>query len=384
MVQKEKKVAIVYDWIDKWGGVERLLLVLHHMFPSAPFFTSYVDLQSARWARGIHIKSSFIQHLPRFIKKSRLLSFFFYPLAFESFDFSEYDTVISVSSSFAKSIITKPNTHHICILLTPTRYLWLYPTQYLGVFLVSISAKIIDFFKKWDKIASRRPDNTIAISHEVSKRCLKYYGFCPPVIYPPFDLQYWVKVKKSILDSNYSQNTNVTHLKQFYLVVARLEPYKKVDVVIRAFKGRKDHLVVVGKGSLLQKMKRRAGKNVLFMEDLSDEDLGSLYSNAQALIMPQHEDFGYVALEAQFFGCPVIAYDKGGSKETIMDGKTGIFFHEQTHTKIRAALERWDKISYNLRHHTRQYGEENATFFSKEHFEKSLYRIINCDKPKQA
>ena len=168
-------------------------------------------------------------------------------------------------------------------MLTPTRYLWLYPTQYLGVFLVSISAKIIDFFKKWDKIASRRPDNTIAISHEVSKRCLKYYGFCPPVIYPPFDLQYWVKVKKSILDSNYSQNTNVTHLKQFYLVVARLEPYKKVDVVIRAFKGRKDHLVVVGKGSLLQKMKRRAGKNVLFMEDLSDEEMEKFHSQFQKL-----------------------------------------------------------------------------------------------------
>ena len=135
---KNKKIAIVYDWIDKWGGVERVLLTLHDMFPQAHFYTSYYDSYSAPWAKNLKIKTSFIQHLPNFIKKNRIFSLFLYPYAFESFDLSEYDIVISVSSSFAKSVITKPCTLHISYLLTPTRFLWLYPEIYTNNFFKKI------------------------------------------------------------------------------------------------------------------------------------------------------------------------------------------------------------------------------------------------------
>ncbi|VVA43883.1 Glycosyltransferase family 4 protein [Candidatus Roizmanbacteria bacterium] len=366
----QKKVAIVYDWIDKWGGVERVLLTLHEMFPDATFYTSYYDKEKADWAKDLKIKTSFLQNFPSFIKNSRILSFIFYPFAFESFDFSEYDLVISITSSFAKAIITKPGTRHICYLLTPTRYLWSHERDYLGnKFIKYLLSGLLNMFKNWDKVASQRPDKIISISETVRERCKKYYNRDSEVIYPGFDEEYWNNIKSKVK----SQKSKIQlKSKKFFLVVSRLEPYKKIDLALQSFNRLKYSLVIVGKGSQKNKLKQIAGKNIIFLSKLSDIELGDLYSKAQALIMPQEEDFGYVSLESQFFNCPVIAYKKGGAVETIIDRKTGLFFEDQTEQSLCKTVERFNKIKYNLKVGVKEFGAKNVEKFSKAIFIKKI------------
>lgn len=375
-----KKIAIVYDWLDKWGGVERVLLTLHEIFPQAEFFSSYYDKKAAAWAKDFAIKTSFIQKLPNFIKNNRLLSLPFYPLAFESFDFSSYDLVISVSSSFVKSVITKPSTFHVCYLLTPTRYLWVYPEEYKKSFLKKIFFSLYAaYFRKWDFIASKRPDYYISISETVKKRLKKYYQRDSEVIYPPFDIEYWRNIKSKVKSQSrvHLETKPQLKTKNFFLIVSRLEPYKKVNLVIKVFNKLKENLAIVGKGTELNQLKKIAKQNIFFLQDLTDEQLAYLYQNAKALIMPQEEDFGYVSLEAQFFGCPLIAYKKGGATETIIKEKGGIFFEKQTEKDLIKALEKFHIISYTLKNNALKYGAINAEQFAKDIFKIKFTDYIN-------
>jgi glycosyltransferase involved in cell wall biosynthesis len=376
---KSERIAIVYDWIDKWGGVERVLLTLHEMFPQADFYTSYFDQRTASWAKDLKIKTSFLQNFPNLIKKSRILSFIFYPFVFESFDFSNYDLVISVTSSFAKSIITKPGTKHLCYLLTPTRYLWSHQKDYLRNQLVGyLLGGYLALVKKWDWVAGQRPDKIISISEIVKKRCLRYYQRESEVIYPGFDINYWKNIKDKISNiKTIDQISKILRNKKYFLVVSRLEPYKKVDLVIKVFNKLDDVLIIIGEGTEEKKLKNMAGKKIIFLSKLSDDELGIFYSNAQALIIPQEEDFGYVSIEAQFFGCPVIAYKKGGATETIRDGKTGIFFANQNERSLRKAIERFNKIKYNLKKSVLKFGLKNMERFDKKIFEKRFVESIN-------
>ena len=365
-----KKIAIVYDWIDKWGGVERILLTLHKMLPNAIFYTSYFDQETASWAKDLNIKTSFLQKFPSFIKKSRILSFPFYPFIFESFNFSNYDLVISVTSSFAKSIITKPGTRHLCYLLTPTRYFWSHQDDYLRNKLINyLVGGYLDYIKKWDYVTAQRPDKIISISETVRNRCLKYYKRDSEVVYPGFDLDYWQKIKLKINNEKLKVQLKI---KNYYLIVSRLEQYKRVDLAIKVFNKLNKHLIIVGAGSQKDKLKQIASDNITFQSKLSDFELGNLYSNAQALIMPQEEDFGYVSLEAQFFGCPVIAYKKGGATETVIDGKTGIFFNRQKEMSLRRAIERFNRIEYNLKESILKLGLKNIERFSRVGFGKEF------------
>ena len=374
----QKKIAIVYDWIDKWGGVERVLLNLHEMFPEAVFYTSYFDEIKAEWAKDLNIKTSFLQKFPDFIKKSRILSFIFYPFAFESFDFSGYDLVISITSSFAKSIITKPRTKHICYLLTPTRYLWSHKQDYIKNNLINyLISGYLDMFKNWDLVVSQRPDKIISISETVRERCKKYYKRDSEVMYPGFDVEYWKGIKSEIRNPKFETNSKFKILNsKFFLVISRLEPYKRVDLAIKVFNRLNKQLVIIGEGSQEKKLKQIAGKNITFLSKLSDVELGSFYSSAQALIMPQEEDFGYVSLEAQLFGCPVLAYKKGGVLETIIENKTGIFFDNQDERSLSQAIERFNKIEYNLKSEAREIGLSNVEKFSKEKFINKFIKLI--------
>ena len=365
---KYKKIAIVYDWIDKWGGVERVLLTLHEMFPEATFFTSYFDKEKAGWAKNLNIKTSFIQRLPNFIKRSRILSFIFYPFTFESFDFGEFDLVISVTSSFAKSIITRPGTKHICYLLTPTRYLWSHEKEYFNNSYWLLIKGYVEFLKRWDFVTAQRPDKIISISETVRKRCLEYYNRDSEVVYPGFDEKYWQNIKDQISPLRSSSFEGQAKIKNYFLIVSRLEQYKKVDLVIKVFNKLNKPLIIVGEGTEEKKLKQMAGKNITFLSKLSDAELGNYYSNAEALVMPQEEDFGYVSLEAQFFNCPVIAYKKGGAVETVEDNKSGIFFDSQTEKSLEGAIERLDKIRYNLKNGILEFGNKNIEKFSKEKF----------------
>lgn len=369
------KIAIVYDWIDKWGGAERVLLNLHHLFPDAHFYTSYTDVETAGWAKDLPIKTSFMQYFPTFVKKNRGLSFAFFPHAFESFDFSPYEVVISITSSFAKGIITKPQTKHICYLLTPTRFLWSNSELYLRQSILTSSAYwFAQKLRKWDFCAAQRPDEMLSISKTVSARCMKYYRRRSQVVYPPFDSGYWANVKKDLL---LKQGQLTQNNKKFFLVISRLEPYKRVDIVVHAFNKLSNlSLVIVGKGSLKKALQQRADKNISFKETLSDRELAWLYQNAEALIMPQEEDFGYVALEGQFFGCPIISYNKGAAAETVVEGKTGLFFKGGVPGLV-ACIARFQQIFYNIKQTTVQYGPKHIMKFSADIFEERISKLIN-------
>ena len=378
---RQRRIAIVYDWMDSWGGVERMLLVLHEMFPEAQWYTSYVNREKAPWVTILpKIHTSFIQNLPSYIKTKRILSLPLYPSAFENIDLRGYDLVISVSSSFAKSVITHPGTKHICILLTPTRWLWSQEKNYMKEIpalggMTFGKAEMTELFvrpfinhlKKWDFVASQRPDKIISISKAVADRCKTYYHRESEVLYPPFDYEYWRNIK--------SKNSNRSRIlsNDYFLVVSRLEPYKKVDLVIETFRRfPKKRLIIVGTGTQFTKLKSIAGENIHFIQHATDAELGQLYADSQALIMPQEEDFGYVALEAQFFGCPVIAYGKGGSLETVVKGKTGLFFSQQSSQSLGDTVAQFERRKYNL-------GDSQAFLkkFSKELFIKKTKLLIS-------
>ncbi len=362
------KIAIVYDWIDKWGGVERLLLALHEQYPEADWYTSYYDQKTAIWAKNLRIKTSFIQKLPAFIRKSRILSFFLYQYAFESFNLNEYDLVISVTSSFAKGVITKPQTKHICYLLTPTRYLWGMTDEYLSKWKQICLAPILSSLRKWDFIAAQRPDMIITLSKHVAKRCMDYYKREAKVLYPPFNISYWDNIKAELAIPAKESD--------YYLIVSRLEHYKKIEVIVDLFNVRKDKLIIVGSGTQKQNIKQKAQGNIIFKENLSDKQLAELYINAKALIIPQEEDFGYVSLEAQFFGCPVIAYKESGVSETIDKTNNSRLVNTQLVTDFQHELERFEAVAYNVDKRQRIH-KEHFEQFSQSHFINTLLKLTN-------
>ncbi len=366
------KIAIVYDWFDKWGGVERVLLIFKKIFPKADFFTSYTDKKKS-WFNDFNIKESFLGEFPDFIKKNRILSLPFYPLVFESFDFSDYDLIISITAYFAKGVITKPKTKHICYLLTPPRFLWTHNNIYFNN-KQFIFNPYLNYLKKWDFLSARRLDKIISISKTVQKRCFNIYKIKSQVIYPPFDLNYWQKVKDQLINKN-DFNLKKIIPEKYYLLVSRLEPYKKVDLVINLFNKLNKNLIIVGEGSLLKKLRNKAKRNIIFFQNLTDLQLGFLYTNAFGLIMPQEEDFGYVSLESQFFNCPVISYKKGGVLETIIEDKTGVFFEDQKEESLLKTIARFEKIRYNLKNNL-SINKKNLNNFSINNFIDNFKKTI--------
>lgn len=354
---KDKKIAIVYDRVNKWGGAERVLLILHSMFPEAPLYTSVYDPKKAPWAKVFpKIYTSFLQKIP-FAKFWHEGLGWLMPLAFESFDFSGYDLVISVTSEAAKGIITRPHTSHACYMLTPTRYLWShYDIYFKNPVLKLFSKPIVSYLKKWDKIAAQRPDSLIAISTEVQGRIKKYYGRGSEIIYPSIvsGIKYQVSRKKN-----------------YFLVVSRLVGYKKVDLVVSAFNKLNKKLIIVGTGNQYKRLKKMASDNIIFAGKVSEKKLQEYYKSAKALIMAQEEDFGLVSVEAQSYGVPVIAYKKGGAQDTVIDGKTGVLFRKQNAKGLYDAIAKFDKISFN-----HKYIIENAKRFQKGKFERQLQRSL--------
>lgn len=366
-----KKVAIVYDRVNKFGGAERVLLALHEMFPEASLYTSVYDQESAKWAKVFpHIYTSFLQSFT-FAKKHNELYGWMMPLAFESFDFKNYDLVISVTSEAAKGIITNANTKHICYMLTPTRYLWSgYLEYFKNPILRFLAMPIINYLKWWDTVASARPDKIIAISTEVQNRIKKYYERDTEIVFPPVQFSH---LKKSFLRGPRSESASHDFFEDaYYLYVGRLVKYKKVDLLIDAFNELDLPLVIVGIGPELNKLKKKAKNNICFLGHVNDYELPDIYSKAKAFMMPQDEDFGITAVEAQGFGVPVIAYKSGGALDTVVDGKTGILFNEQTKESLIYAIRKFDTISFDS-----GYLVTVASKFSKKVFKERFNKLLN-------
>lgn len=354
----KKRVAIVYDRVNKWGGAERVLLALHDLFPEAPLYTSVYDDKNADWAKVFpKIKTSFLQNFP-FAKGNHE---FFAPLmalAFESFDFSGYDLVISVTSEYAKAIKTGPGTKHICYCLTPTRYLWSgFDVYFSSKSVLSLLGRFwVSYLRKLDSIFAQRPDKMVAISSEVQKRIAKYYGRESEIIYPPVEFPRSKKTKGK---------------GRHFLIVSRLVPYKRIDMAVRLFNKLAKKLVVVGTGRDFGKIKSIANKNIVFKGSVSERVLAKIYHNAIALVMPQEEDFGITAIEAALMGVPVIAYNKGGAKDTVVHGKTGVLFEQQTENSLEKAIKIFEKSKFD-----RSYMSKHSQKFSKEKFIKAFKRLV--------
>jgi glycosyltransferase involved in cell wall biosynthesis len=336
---KGLKTALVYDRVNKWGGAERLLLSLHKLFPNAPLYTSVYDEKKASWARDFKVIPSFLNSIPLLRSHHELVPFLM-PFAFESFDFSPYDLVISLTSAEAKGIVTSPKTVHICFCLTPTRYLWVFDasSDYHNFNVLEPIAKIIkrpvlSVLKKWDEVAMHRPDHYIAISELVQKRLKTYYDADSPVIYPPTTF-------------NYNYTNNVSSEGNYFLMVTRLVSYKKIDLVIKVANQLKLPVLIAGNGPEYSKLKKLAGPTVKMLGFVKEEDLNSLYANCKATIVPGEEEFCLSALETQLAGRPVIAYAKSGVAEIIKPGKTGVLFSDQTEESLTQALQKFSTMTF--------------------------------------
>ena len=346
------KVALVYDRVNKWGGAERIILALYKIFPKADLFTSVYNKKKAPWAKVFNVKTSFLQNLP-FASSSHELLGTFMPLAFESFDFNGYDLVISLTSEAAKGIITRPDTKHICICLTPTRYLWSGYNDYFRNPLLKVIAKpAVKYLRFWDKIAANRSDKILAISTAVKGRIKKYYNLDSEVINLPVEFS-----AKSI-----SEKTG-----DYYLIVSRLVYYKRVDLAVDVFNKLKLPLKIIGTGSQFDNLKAKANENIKFLGEVSEDKLGEYYKNCKGLIFPGNEDFGLVMVEAQSFGKPVLAFRGGGALDIVIEGKTGDFFNEQTVESLEKVMEKFNNNRYNTK-----LCRENALRFSFENFKKTL------------
>jgi len=355
---EKAKIALVFDWMTNKGGAEKVNLFLHQMFPRAPIYTSIFNEKVFPEIKKSQVTTSFIQNLP-FAKTKHQIYISMMPYAYELFDLSKYDIVISSSHACSKGIITKPETLHVCYCHTPMRYAWdnwhSYVQEYkMNSILKYFGKKQLHKLRMWDRLSADRVDSFIANSSITEQRIKKYYRKNSTVIYP--------MIKH--VDFKIAQKH-----KNYFLAVGRLTPYKKFDLIIDTFNELGLPLKIVGTGIMEEDLKKRAKNNIEFLGSVSDEELKNLYSECEALIFPQIEDFGITAIEAMASGRPVIALEEGGAIDSIIPNKTGIFFKKQTIPQLKKAIERYQEIKGKFDKHLIR---EHAKQFDEKAFEKKL------------
>lgn len=305
------------------------------MYPDAPVYTSIFWPQALPAAyREWDIRPSFLNRLP-LIHRHHQWFLLFYPHAFESLDLSEYDLVLSVTSAFAHGVITRPGTLHVCYCLTPARFLWNYRSyvsrEGLGL-LQWVLPPFISCLRRWDQAAARRVDHFVAISEAIRQRIHHSYGREADVIYPPVDAQRF-RISPERGD--------------YFLIMSRLVPYKRIDLAVRAFTQLGLPLWIIGDGRDRHALEAMAGSNIRFLGRLGDEEARGYLERCRAFIFPGEEDFGIAPLEAQAAGRPVIAYGGGGALETIVEGQTGLFFREPTPESLAQAVRDFDDDQFD-------------------------------------
>lgn len=346
------KIALVHDHLVQDGGAEQVLKALCELYAQAPVFTIVADKKSThKFFNDKKIIPSFLQRFPLGIKRYQWWLFIM-PAAIESHNLMDYDLVISSASSFAKGVITNSSAKHVCYCHTPTRYLWNDSHNYLKELKVNWLIKrvlplTLHKLRVWDRLAADRVDYFIANSQTVKDRIKKYYNRDSQVIYPPVEID-----KFHISDKP----------KKYFLAGGRLVPYKRFDLVVKAFSRLGMPAKIFGIGPEARRLKKIAKPNVEFLGRVSDERKAELYADCLAYINPQEEDFGITAIEAMASGRPVIAYSKGGATETIIGGKTGEFFSEQIWEELADIVLRFREDKYDpqfIRRHSEQFSAEN-------------------------
>jgi len=344
------KVALVCDDLIQKGGHEKVVMDICRLFPEAPLYTTMAtkDWQGKCAANGTKLITSFMQKFPFKKKLNRFYApFLFYVLAIESFDFTKYDLVISISSRFAHGIITKPSTMHICYMSTVGRMIW-EPDTYFEHENFKGFKKVAKMFlspslshlRIWDFVASKRPDSFITNSKISQQRIRKYYNRESIIIHPAIDT------------STFLKNSNKKDKEKYFFVLTRLASWKKVEIAIKACLDLGLNLKIAGDGPDRDRLENiakshHAKDKIEFLGYTSDQDKIAYLKNSEALIVTQFEDFGITPLEAMACGTPVIAYRKGGVLETVVEKETGIFFDEQTAKSLKVALSNFSKKDFD-------------------------------------
>lgn len=343
-----------------------MLKVFADMFTDAPIYTLLYDQKNAdKYFKNRRIDTSIIQRMPGGVKHYKWYMPFM-SMAVEFFDLRGFDLVLSDASAFAKGVITSTNTLHICYCHTPTRYLWSDTHQYIqelpyNKYFKKVIALMLRKIRIWDRVAADRVDVFIANSKFVAKRIKKYYRRDSTVIYPPVEID-----KFSIAERP----------EDYFLIGGRLVPYKRIDIVIEAFKGSDKKLKIFGDGVDYERLTvlAKGAKNIEFLGRVDDAKRTELYSKCLAFIHPQEEDFGITVIEAMASGRPVIAYGSGGVLETVQEGKTGSLFYEQTAADLGKVLKNFDPAKFDPQT-IRRYAEQ----FSVDRFKREVSAFIETE-----
>ncbi|MGJ8525378.1 D-inositol-3-phosphate glycosyltransferase [Halomonadaceae bacterium LMG 33818] len=364
------RVALVTDWLVSYAGSERVEEAILRLYPNADVFTCVYDpsrFEKTLFA-NVSVTESFISRLPG-ARKHYQKYLPLMPLAVEQFDLSGYDVVISSSHAVAKGVITGPDQCHICYCHTPMRYAWDFQHQYLeGAGLTQgikglLARYLLHRLRNWDVISANRVDHFIANSRYIARRIEKVYRRSAKVIYPNVDTDAFPLGQQK---------------EEFYLVVSRLVPYKKVPLIVEAFSRMPDKkLVVIGSGDQQQvdQLTHQLPENVDYLGFQPDETVREYMQRAKAFVFAGEEDFGIVLVEAQAAGTPVIAYDHGGASETVLDGVTGILYNEQSAQALVAAVERFDANGVEA---SAQQIREHAGTFSEAVFATRMQQCITA------
>jgi len=357
------KVALVHDWLTGMRGGEKVLLSLARLYPNAPIYTLlHVKGSLSPELEGREIHTSFAQHLPLV---SRLYRHYLplFPRAIESLDLAAYDLVISSSHCVAKSAIARSDALHVCYCFTPMRYVWDRYDDYFGperlpAPLRWVIGPIAAWLRRWDARSAARVQRFVADSAYVAERIRRYYGREADVIHAPVDAGFYTP--------------GDGRPGEYDLVVSALAPYKRIDLVLDAYRGSGRPLRIVGSGPERARLEQGAPPEASFLGYVTDERLRELYRSCRVVIMPGVEDFGIVPLEAMACGRPAIVFGEGGGLETVVEGETGLVFREATAAALRSAVDSLGSVRFNTRTL-----RARAEAFAREAFEARLKAFVD-------
>lgn len=352
---KPKKVAIVAEWMTSRGGAEKVFETFCEIYPEADIFTTVYNRSLFPRLKNRTVKTSFLQKIPYFNRKHQFLLPLL-PSAIGSLNLKGYDLIISSSSAFGKGFKKPKDAVHVCYCHTPMRYVWQTDIDRRLINL-PLGNLIINWLKGWDLKTNAGVDYFVSNSNYTKERVKKYYKRDAKVIYPPVDI---------------SAAPAQTKRKGFYFAISRLIPYKRFDLAIRACNELRKNLIIAGMGPEFENLKKISGPTISYLGNVDERDKNKIFREARALIFPAEEDFGIVPVEAMSQGCPVVASRRGGTSETIIDGKTGILFDEQSVDGIKEAILRLEKSKFDEREIISQ-----AKKFSKERFVKEFGEFIH-------
>jgi glycosyltransferase involved in cell wall biosynthesis len=356
------RVAVVHEWLTIPGGSEQVVEELLRMFPKAELFCSIYD--PAPWPPVIterQVHASYLSRIPGAqAHYRRLLPFM--DRAYRSFDLSRFDLILSSNHAFAKNVRTPEGALHVCYCHTPMRYAWeedFLEGEEVGRVAQLVLPLLLGRLRRQDLRGAAGPDVLVANSRHVAARIERCYGRAAEVVHPPVDVQHYLGVPRD------PQN--------YYLAFGRVVPYKRVDLAVAACARLGVPLKVAGGGRALEAVRAAMppGASVEFLGRVSERERDELLGGARALLFGGEEDFGIVPVEAQAAGLPVIAYRKGGAGETVLDGRTGVLFDEQTVAGMAGAIERFERLTL-AQHDVRG----NAERFGRERFRAEMAAVI--------